>query len=143
MIKRPSSFCKVSALLEAYSKISVLGWDTIHLWQIFWTFVKDNSLQSISRTYKAVVHVFVEMVEAMTKVASLDIDLTVEERNLLSVAFKNVIGARRASWRIMSSLEQKEESKENSEKKDQMKQYRQKVKIMYSVISFICIYWLI
>lgn len=51
------------------------------------------------------------MVEAMKKVASLDLELTVEERNLLSVAYKNVIGARRASWRIISSIEQKEENK--------------------------------
>lgn len=51
------------------------------------------------------------MVEAMKKVASLDVELTVEERNLLSVAYKNVIGARRASWRIISSIEQKEENK--------------------------------
>lgn len=54
---------------------------------------------------------FTEMVEAMKKVASLDVELTVEERNLLSVAYKNVIGARRASWRIISSIEQKEENK--------------------------------
>lgn len=54
---------------------------------------------------------FIEMVEAMKKVASLDVELTVEERNLLSVAYKNVIGARRASWRIISSIEQKEENK--------------------------------
>lgn len=47
----------------------------------------------------------------MKKVASLDVELTVEERNLLSVAYKNVIGARRASWRIISSIEQKEENK--------------------------------
>ena len=50
----------------------------------------------------------------MKKVAKLDVELTVEERNLLSVAFKNVIGARRASWRIISSIEQKEDSKGGS-----------------------------
>ncbi|KAJ2433109.1 hypothetical protein IWW46_006465, partial [Coemansia sp. RSA 2440] len=49
-----------------------------------------------------------EMVESMKKVAAEDQELTVEERNLLSVAYKNVIGARRASWRIISSIEQKE-----------------------------------
>jgi 14-3-3 protein epsilon len=48
-----------------------------------------------------------EMVDAMKLVAMLDVELTVEERNLLSVAYKNVIGARRASWRILSSIEQK------------------------------------
>ena len=52
-----------------------------------------------------------EMVASMKAVASLDVELTVEERNLLSVAYKNVIGARRASWRIISSIEQKEENK--------------------------------
>ena len=61
-------------------------------------------------------------------VAALNIDLSVEERNLLSVAFKNVIGARRASWRIMSSLEQKEETKGGeAQKRDQMKEYRTKI----------------
>ncbi|KAJ2344475.1 hypothetical protein IWW50_000685 [Coemansia erecta] len=54
-----------------------------------------------------------EMVDNMKKVAAEDQELTVEERNLLSVAYKNVIGARRASWRIISSIEQKEKSKNN------------------------------
>ncbi|XP_024993933.1 14-3-3-like protein GF14 iota [Cynara cardunculus var. scolymus] len=68
-----------------------------------------------------------EMVESMKSVAKLDVDLTVEERNLLSVGYKNVIGARRASWRIMSSIEQKEESKGNENYVNLIKGYRRKV----------------
>eukprot|EP00128_Syssomonas_multiformis_P014093 Colp12_sorted_trinity150504_noHs@1300 len=68
-----------------------------------------------------------EMVEAMKKVAKLDVELTVEERNLLSVAYKNVIGARRASWRIISSIEQKEESKGSERKLQHIRAYRSKV----------------
>lgn len=67
-----------------------------------------------------------EMVEEMKKVAKLvhDQELSVEERNLLSVAYKNVIGARRASWRIISSIEQKEESKGNVENVTRIRNYR-------------------
>ncbi|XP_002730873.1 14-3-3 protein epsilon-like [Saccoglossus kowalevskii] len=68
-----------------------------------------------------------EMVEHMTKVAKLDVELTVEERNLLSVAFKNVIGARRASWRIISSIETKEENKPGNEKIEMIRSYRVQV----------------
>jgi hypothetical protein len=50
-----------------------------------------------------------QMVSQMKSIASLDSELSIEERNLLSVAYKNVIGARRASWRIVSSIEGKEE----------------------------------
>jgi len=68
-----------------------------------------------------------EMVEAMKKVARLNVELTVEERNLLSVAYKNVIGSRRASWRIISSIEQKEETKGNAVHVTRIKAYRNKV----------------
>ncbi|KAH9708046.1 14-3-3-like protein GF14 iota [Citrus sinensis] len=68
-----------------------------------------------------------EMVESMKKVAKLGCEMTVEERNLLSVGYKNVIGARRASWRIMSSIEQKEESKGNEHNVKLIKGYRHKV----------------
>ena len=43
----------------------------------------------------------------MKKVVESDVELTVEERNLLSVAYKNKIGQRRASWRILCSCEDK------------------------------------
>ncbi|XP_076921966.1 14-3-3 protein 9 isoform X1 [Bidens hawaiensis] len=68
-----------------------------------------------------------EMVDAMKKVAKLDVELTVEERNLLSVGYKNVVGSRRASWRILSSIEQKEESRGNEVNVKRIKEYRQKV----------------
>jgi 14-3-3 protein epsilon len=51
----------------------------------------------------------------------------VDERNLLSVAYKNVVGTRRASWRIISSIEQKEESKGTDKHVGTIKDYRQKI----------------
>lgn len=35
--------------------------------------------------------------------------LTNEGRNLLSVAYKNVVGSRRSAWRVISSIQQKYE----------------------------------
>jgi 14-3-3 protein epsilon len=67
------------------------------------------------------------MVKNMKEVAFSDTELTVEERNLLSVAYKNVIGARRASWRIVSSIEQKEESKGSEANVAMIKTYRTKI----------------
>lgn len=74
----------------------------------------------------------------MKKVAGMDVELTVEERNLLSVAYKNVIGARRASWRIISSIEQKEENKGGEDKLKMIREYRQMVRWSwsYSTMSF-------
>jgi len=76
-----------------------------------------------------------EMVQAMKKVGQMNVELTVEERNLLSVAYKNVIGARRASWRIVSSIEQKEEKKGNESHIKAIGEYRQKIE---SELSNIC-----
>lgn len=70
------------------------------------------------------------MVESMKDVASMDVELTVEERNLLSVAYKNVIGARRASWRIISSIEQKEEGKGSEERLAMIRTYRIEVRVV-------------
>lgn len=80
-----------------------------------------------------------EMAEAMKKLVENCLDqnssppggkaeeLTVEERNLLSVAYKNAVGARRASWRIISSVEQKEANRNHMTNKGLAADYRQKV----------------
>ena len=84
------------------------------------------------------------MAASMKAVTETGVELSNEERNLLSVAYKNVVGARsvgclmqgqrkiysddafrRSSWRVISSIEQKTEG---SEKKQQLaKEYREKV----------------
>ncbi|XP_072043653.1 uncharacterized protein [Amphiura filiformis] len=68
-----------------------------------------------------------DMVEAMKLVAGLDVELSVEERNLLAVAYKNVIGSRRASWRIVSSLESDAESLKKGKALQQTKEYRKQI----------------
>ncbi|KAJ0975541.1 hypothetical protein J5N97_017506 [Dioscorea zingiberensis] len=79
-----------------------------------------------------------EMVEFMEKVvaaASGGEELSVEERNLLSVAYKkNVIGARRASWRIVSSIEQKEDARGNAQHVAVIRDYRSKIEAELSNI---------
>lgn len=47
-----------------------------------------------------------------------------DERNLLSVAYKNVVGTRRSSWRVISSIEQK---CTDQGKKEMAKNYREKI----------------
>ena len=54
-------------------------------------------------------------------------EMSVEERNLISVAYKNAVGSRRASWRIISSVEQKEASKGNEQNVEMAKAYRIRV----------------
>jgi len=70
---------------------------------------------------------FDEMVEHMKEVVNgahvEGHELSVEERNLLSVAYKNVIGSRRASWRVLSSIE----SKGEADKLTIIQEYKKKV----------------
>ena len=69
----------------------------------------------------------VEFMERVARAAGAADELSVEERNLLSVAYKNVIGARRASWRIISSIEQKEEGRGNEAHAATIRSYRGKI----------------
>jgi len=68
-----------------------------------------------------------EMADAMKRVANENTELSVEERNLLSVAYKNVVGSRRASLRILGSIEQREESKGKEEHLKKVREYKNKV----------------
>ena len=53
------------------------------------------------------------MAAAMKQVTKMTDDpLTGEERNLLSVAYKNIVGAKRSSWRVITSIEQKANDKQ-------------------------------
>jgi 14-3-3 protein epsilon len=67
---------------------------------------------------------FDEMVEHMKEVAKIQNELSVDERNLLSVAYKNVIGSRRASWRVVSSIEGKGDSES---KQKQVVEYKKTI----------------
>jgi len=68
-----------------------------------------------------------EMADHMKAVGAEKEELSVEERNLLSVAYKNAVGSRRASWRIISSVEQKEKTKGNNDQAAFAEEYRKKV----------------
>ncbi len=66
-----------------------------------------------------------DMVSAMKEIVTKEPALCSESRNLLSVAYKNVIGARRASWRIIKSIESNQE--DGSAKQNQAKKYREQI----------------
>merc|ERR1711982_110272 len=68
-----------------------------------------------------------EMADHMEKVGKAGAELSVEERNLLSVAYKNAVGSRRAAWRIITSVEQKEKTKGNEDNAGYAKEYCKKV----------------
>lgn len=54
-----------------------------------------------------------EMAMCIRKVVRVNSELDLEERNLLSVAYKNVIGPRRNAWRVITSIENRESGRDN------------------------------
>ena len=56
-----------------------------------------------------------DMVKTINKFVELDPKLTRDERNILSAGYKNIISDKRASWRLLNSLEKKESKKNSSQ----------------------------
>ncbi|KAL9369130.1 hypothetical protein Peur_040329 [Populus x canadensis] len=95
--------------------------------------VRQNSVYSAKLAEQA--KRYSEMLDHMKYIAKLDVELTTEERNLLRIGCKNVMGARRESWRMLSSIEEKERVKGNEVDAKRIEEYRQKVE---SELTSIC-----
>ena len=79
-----------------------------------------------------------DMVTIMKSLVEMPEELSIEERNMFSVAFKNVIGSQRYAWRAIVSIEQKTEES----KKKVVKEYRKKLEeeleqTCYNVLSLL------
>lgn len=68
-----------------------------------------------------------DMVASMKEVTKAGKELSNEERNLLSVAYKNVVGTRRLAWRVISNIENDPEKR--GKKVEVIKEYREKVEM--------------
>jgi len=71
---------------------------------------------------------FDDMLGYIKKVLEMNQDLSIEERNLLSVAYKNSVGSRRTAWRVLSSIETKEEAKD-SKNLPLLREFKAKVEV--------------
>jgi len=78
-----------------------------------WSEDKRKDLVFLARTAEAAER-YDDMCKCMRRLVKIcndqKQDLSVDERNLLSVAYKNVIGARRASWRTLNAESQDEKN---------------------------------
>ncbi len=57
---------------------------------------------------------FQDMIDAIKDFINLDPVLNIEERNIFSAGYKNIISPKRSSWRLLNSMEKKELKKNNS-----------------------------
>lgn len=68
-----------------------------------------------------------DMAKAMKQVTEMGEALEQEERNLLSVAYKNVVGSRRSAWRVISSIEMKQKENEDATKSNLAAEYKKTI----------------
>jgi len=83
-----------------------------------------------------------EMASHMETVAKLKGELSMDERNLLSIGYKNAVGSRRAAWRIITRLEHKEAMQGNEDNSRLAREYCTKIEselqnICDSIISLL------
>lgn len=75
----------------------------------------EKVLEALSQAAEAAER-YEDMVKIMEKLVADKLDkkaeLTPDQRNLLSVAYKNVVGAKRSSWRVLNDDNQLEDSEE-------------------------------
>ncbi|XP_068603795.1 14-3-3 protein zeta/delta-like [Brachionichthys hirsutus] len=64
-----------------------------------------------------------DMSSFMKQVAKMERSLCNEDRNLLSVSYKNVVGAMRSSWRMVSSVEIRDDGKREA----MVAEYKEKI----------------
>jgi 14-3-3 protein epsilon len=65
-----------------------------------------------------------DMLCHVKQVTQMNVELTSEERNLFSIAYKNVSGSLRKAWRTISAIEQKKDNRRSEKQMSQIRQYR-------------------
>ena len=68
-----------------------------------------------------------DMVRIMKEVVHHASELSVDQRNLLSVGYKNVVGVRRTAWRTINAQETKEESRKKQKSAELARSFRLKL----------------
>ena len=80
------------------------------------------------------------MVEACKRLIDVSSNLKEDERNLVSVAYKNIVGSRRSAYRILSNIEAKPEATAAHLK--MMSEYKEKVRNSIRDLSHLSIQYM-
>ncbi|CAJ0931467.1 unnamed protein product, partial [Mesorhabditis belari] len=83
---------------------------------------RDDLVQKAKLAEQAERHT--DMAKAIKKVTEFGDQLTGEERNLFSMAYKNMIGSRRHAWRVVSTIEQMNKNSSEPANPEVIKNYR-------------------
>merc|ERR1712093_137586 len=83
-----------------------------------------------------------DMVAEMKKIVDDGLqgdDLSVEERNLISVGYKNMMSVRRTAWRTIQQCEEEEDRKGNADAAAHLKVYKQNIaNEVFELIDQVC-----